>query len=685
MAFVATDRVKVQSTTTGTGTFQFNPYQDLVPVPGYQDFTAVGDKNQTYYTIVNGTEWETGIGTYGKLQGFSYYFKGDNNLSIANIAGLALGTGDFTIEFWIYNKASTLSGITGLFDQRNGTNGAGVIQPTIEVNSTVGFSWYVAAASRISSGTGAVILNQWQHILVARSGTETKMFVDGTQVGSTYSDTNNYPAGSILIGKANDGVSARYLTGYISNFKIVIGLALYTTDFIVPTNPSTATGGTALLTCQSRDIVDNSDNAYTITNVGGVNPDFVTPFAANAMTSKTLSRDYVLSSSNNNELVNFSAGTKDVFIPVPALNTQGTTPTGDDDSIGTDLIAWENFRKNIFKSVNSGAAYNNSNTNGIVSTYALVYTTTSAYIGGVLAPSGEIHFIPSSANRGQEVSPEGVVSTYSLIYTTANAYRGGVLAPNGDIHFVPYEAVRGQKISASGLVSTYSLVYTGATTYTGGVLAPNGDIHFVPFAANRGQKVSASGVVSTYSLVYTTASAYVGGVLAPNGDIHFVPYAAAVGQKISASGVGSTYSLVYTTSSGTYNGGVLDPNGNIHFIPYNAVRGQKVSASGVVSTYSLVYTTTGAYYGGVLAPNGDIHFVPGTAARGQKISPVGVVSTYSLIYTTSSAVASAGGVLTPVGDIYFVPFSGVRAQKISTCSGIPLKLESCLSPFLNKL
>ena len=83
-----------------------------------------------------------------------------------------------------------------------------------------------------------------------------------------------------------------------------------------------------------------------------------------------------------------------------------------------------------------------------------------------------------------------VVSTYNLVYTTADAYVGGVLAPNGDIHFVPYYASVGQKISSEGTVSTYSLVYTTATAYVGGVLAPNGDIHFVPYSANCGQKIS---------------------------------------------------------------------------------------------------------------------------------------------------------------------------------------------------
>ena len=65
-----------------------------------------------------------------------------------------------------------------------------------------------------------------------------------------------------------------------------------------------------------------------------------------------------------------------------------------------------------------------------------------------------------------------------------------MLAPNGDIHFVPYEANRGQKISAAGVVSTYSLVQTRVSAYVGGVLTPNGDIYFIPAGETIGQKIS---------------------------------------------------------------------------------------------------------------------------------------------------------------------------------------------------
>ena len=100
-------------------------------------------------------------------------------------------------------------------------------------------------------------------------------------------------------------------------------------------------------------------------------------------------------------------------------------------------------------------------------------TTTDSWFYGMRG------LIDKSVNAGQTFQ-NGVGSTYSLIYTSAGgAHSGGVLAPNGDIHFVPFAATVGQKISASGVVSTYSLVYSLPYS-VGGVLAPNGDIHFIP-------------------------------------------------------------------------------------------------------------------------------------------------------------------------------------------------------------
>ncbi len=294
-------------------------------------------------------------------------------------------------------------------------------------------------------------------------------------------------------------------------------------DRILVTSTTTGTGtftlGAATAGYQDFSSIGNGNTTYyTITN--GV--DWEVGIGTYTSSGTTLARTQVLESSNSDALVDWAAGSKNVFVPQPAINTQGSAPTGDDSSIGTSQVAFNNFQKNIQASVNGGVTFNNNGTNGVVSTYSLVYTVSQAYRGGVLAPNGTIYFVPYAANRGQNLSSSGVVSTYSLVYTATNAYTGGVLSPNGDIHFVPYSANRGQKVNASGVVSTYSLVYTGSGVYFGGVLAPNGDIHFVPLTADRGQKISSAGVVSTYSLVYTAGN-FAGGVLAANGDIHFIP------------------------------------------------------------------------------------------------------------------------------------------------------------------
>ena len=61
MAFVLADRVRETTTTTGTGTVTL-----AGAVLGFQTFSAIGNGNNTYYTIAGqGTsEWEVGIGTY---------------------------------------------------------------------------------------------------------------------------------------------------------------------------------------------------------------------------------------------------------------------------------------------------------------------------------------------------------------------------------------------------------------------------------------------------------------------------------------------------------------------------------------------------------------------------------------------------------------------------------------------
>jgi hypothetical protein len=80
---------------------------------------------------------------------------------------------------------------------------------------------------------------------------------------------------------ANSYYASRLLNGYLSNFRMVKGVAVYTNNFTVPSSPlaitQSASGAfiqaitgtqTSLLTCNGPTIIDGSTNAFTITNNG---------------------------------------------------------------------------------------------------------------------------------------------------------------------------------------------------------------------------------------------------------------------------------------------------------------------------------------------------------------------------------------------------------------------------------
>jgi len=87
MAFVIKDRVKETTNTTGTGTVTLDGASD-----GFQSFSAIGDGNTTYYTIVNQTDWEVGIGTYtasGTTLSRDTVLESSNSGSKINLSGLS--------------------------------------------------------------------------------------------------------------------------------------------------------------------------------------------------------------------------------------------------------------------------------------------------------------------------------------------------------------------------------------------------------------------------------------------------------------------------------------------------------------------------------------------------------------------------------------------------------------------
>jgi len=242
---------------------------------GSQNNTFLDSSTNAHTITRNGNVTQGSFSPFSQDEGkWGNYFDGTGDyLTAASDASFGFGTGDFTIEFWTYfNSLATLQ---LLVDLRLASQG---LYPTIYVTGGVLY-YYTSGFNRINGGSLSV--NQWYHIALTRSGTSTKLFVNGTQVGSTYTDSNNYVSPtSVFIGADNDGGSVTaFLNGYMSNVRIVKGTAVYTSAFTPPTAPLTAISGTSLLTCQSNRFVDNSSNAHSITVNGDTEVVPFSPFA----------------------------------------------------------------------------------------------------------------------------------------------------------------------------------------------------------------------------------------------------------------------------------------------------------------------------------------------------------------------------------------------------------------------
>jgi hypothetical protein len=135
---------------------------------------------------------------------YSTSFDGAGDYLTTTLTNLnyAFGTGDFTIEFWLYvNVLPTNPASAQLFDTRPAsTNGA---YPLIYLENDGTIRLWVSSANRITSLAISTIT--WYHVAVCRSSGSTKMFINGTQAGSTYTDSTSYLAGNALIGASYSG------------------------------------------------------------------------------------------------------------------------------------------------------------------------------------------------------------------------------------------------------------------------------------------------------------------------------------------------------------------------------------------------------------------------------------------------------------------------------------------------
>jgi hypothetical protein len=147
----------------------------------------------------------------------------------------ALGTGDFTIEFMCKFAAAVPTSVyNAIIDQRD--SGTAQVRPYIGTTGSGGqFVFYVNGADRIV-GSSTPVTGRWYHVVIERVNGVTRMYEDGVEQGSPYTDSNNYLDGEWTIGTRWDQAATNNsFEGWIDNFRVTQGQAIYRGGFTPPT------------------------------------------------------------------------------------------------------------------------------------------------------------------------------------------------------------------------------------------------------------------------------------------------------------------------------------------------------------------------------------------------------------------------------------------------------------------
>ena len=246
--------VKIGQRYTNTDEYGWNGYmQDIRVYNGVAKYTSSFIPASTAPDVLPDTpSGITGKTNLTKITEGAVYFDGTGDYlsTTSSSSDFTFGTGDFTIEMFLYNRETGGSGFIQISDTAGGlkNTNSGVVTIHKEAGQNGVFRAYAKNASTAFSTP--VPYKQWCHVALVRESGTIKLFVDGKQDATTISsDTTNYATTYVAIGGYYD---TNYLSDCtISNARVIKGTALYTSNFTPPTEPLTAVTNTKLLCCQS--------------------------------------------------------------------------------------------------------------------------------------------------------------------------------------------------------------------------------------------------------------------------------------------------------------------------------------------------------------------------------------------------------------------------------------------------
>lgn len=313
---------------------QFNRTSFLSHFDGSNDgvnnqFTDGSASNHTI--TANGNATQGSFNPYGT--NWSVDFSRDTNPRLSSPASsdFTLGTGDFTIEFFVF--FNTIAGVQKAIKQDIASGQTGFTVATGDGTGKFTFGGV------LSETTSDAVANKWYHIAITRNSGVFRIFRNGVQTDTNTSSVNFGSAAKLVYG----GSDELPIKGLMSNLRLVQGTSLYDSNFTTPTSPLTAVTNTKLLTLQSNRFVDNSASGHAVqpntakevvTSFGPFLTSAVYDPAVNGASAYMDGTGDYLNTAASSE---FAVGTGDFTISVWVYNLSGSLGLFDIGASGTGL------------------------------------------------------------------------------------------------------------------------------------------------------------------------------------------------------------------------------------------------------------------------------------------------------------------------------------------------------------
>jgi len=213
----------------------------LLHCDGADDGTSFTDSSPSGHTVTaaGNAKTDNGASVFGTS---SAYFDGTGDyLDAADSTDFDFGTGDFTVEFWVYFTAfaTTYQDLIGTANNAAylGAGKSGWVAIYHNTNNRFRFSYQTNNSWGFENNFDfEASLNRWYHVAYTREGTSMRCFVNGVQINNTITNSTDIVSteGYCRIG-GGYGNTSKLHNGYLDEIRISTVCRYSGSQFDLPT------------------------------------------------------------------------------------------------------------------------------------------------------------------------------------------------------------------------------------------------------------------------------------------------------------------------------------------------------------------------------------------------------------------------------------------------------------------